>query len=254
MILGFTRLESCAIGIIGACDGPTSIYFSSRYAPHLLGAISVAAYSYMSLVPIIQPPIMRLLTSKKERMIKMESFKSSVSPSARMIFPILVTIFTCLVAPNGAPLIGTLMLGNFLRECGAVNRLSQAAQNELINVVTLFLGISIGATMSAEKFMNLATLKIFILGLVAIALGTACGVLLGKIMCFFSKGRINPLIGAAGISAFPMSARVVQIEGQKANPQSFLLMHAISVNTGGQIGSVLAAAIMMSIITQMGLI
>lgn len=253
LLLGFNKLESCAIGIIGACDGPTSIYFSSLYAPHLLGAISVAAYSYMSLVPIIQPPIMRLMTSKQERQIKMPVFKSSVSQTTRIIFPILVTLFTCLVAPKGAPLIGMLMLGNFLKECGVVNRLSHTAQNELVNIVTLLLGISIGATMSADKFMKLDTLKVFALGFIAISLGTACGILIVKLMNVLSKGKINPLIGAAGISAFPMSARVVQIEGQKANPQNFLLMHAVSVNTGGQIGSVLAAAIMMSAIIQMGI-
>ncbi|MFH1231442.1 MAG: sodium ion-translocating decarboxylase subunit beta [Planctomycetota bacterium] len=248
LILGFERLESCAIGIIGACDGPTSIYFSSKYAPHLLGAISVAAYSYMSLVPIIQPPIMRLLTTQKERVIKMETVQSSVSPTVKILFPIMATLFICLIAPKGAPLVGMLMLGNFLKEAGVVNRLSQSAQNELINIVTLLLGITIGATMSADKFIQTNTFFIFLLGLIAIILDTACGLLIAKIMCLFSGGKINPLIGAAGISAFPMSARVVQKVGQKANPQNFLLMHAVSVNAGGQIGSIMAAAVMLSII------
>jgi len=249
LLLGFEKLESCAIGIIGACDGPTSIYFSSKYAPNLLGAISVAAYSYMSLVPIIQPPIMRLLTTKKERAIKMENTRTAVSPVVRILFPIISTIFICLIAPKGAPLVGMLMLGNFLKESGVVNRLSQTAQNEMTNIVTLLLGVSIGATMIADKFINQTTLLIFILGLVAIILDTVCGLLIAKAMCFFSGGKINPLIGAAGISAFPMSARVVQIVGQKANPQSFLLMHAIGVNAGGQIGSIMAAAVMLSIIS-----
>ncbi|MEK7448608.1 MAG: sodium ion-translocating decarboxylase subunit beta [Planctomycetota bacterium] len=252
--LGFTKLEACSIGIIGACDGPTSIYFSSRYARDLLGAISVAAYSYMALVPIIQPPLMRLLTTRKERTTRMDTLKVSVSTPVKIIFPIVVTIFTCLIAPKGAPLIGMLMLGNFLKESGVVQRLAQSAQNELINVVTLLLGICIGATMSADIFLKETTLKIFALGLVAIVLDTVCGVLLGKIMYRFSKGKINPLIGAAGISAFPMSARVVQREGQRADPQNFLLMHAVSVNAGGQIGSVMAAAIMLSTLSGMGII
>lgn len=248
----FSRPEACAIGIIGACDGPTSIIFAKRYAPALAGAIMVAAYSYMSLVPIIQPPIMRLLTTKKERMTKMGTLKTSVSKTVRIIFPVMVTVFTCLVAPKGAPLIGLLMLGNFLKECGVVGRLSQAAQNELINVITLLLGISIGATMEADKFLQQTTLMVFGLGLIAIILDTVCGVLLGKLMYRLSGGKINPLIGAAGISAFPMSARVVQREGQKADPQNFLLMHAISVNAGGQIGSIMAAGVMLSVLNGMG--
>lgn len=252
--MGFSKLDSCAIGIIGACDGPTAIYVTAKYAPHLLGAVSVAAYSYMSLVPILQPPIMRLLTTKKERMIIMRTSSRSVSKTVLRLFPILVTVITCLIAPLGAPLIGMLMLGNFLRESGVVERLAQSAQNEIVNVVTLLLGISIGATMSGDQFLQRTTILIFGLGLIAISLDTVAGVLLGKIMCVFSRGKINPLIGAAGISAFPMSARVVQIEGQKAHPQNFLLMHAIGANASGQIGSVVAAAVMLSVLRGMGLI
>ncbi|MEW6026705.1 MAG: sodium ion-translocating decarboxylase subunit beta [Planctomycetota bacterium] len=254
LMLGFSKVDSCAIGIIGACDGPTAIFFSSQYAPGLLGAISVAAYSYMSLVPIIQPPIMKMLTTKKERMINMGVTKISVRPVVKIIFPIIVTIFVSLIAPKGAPLIGMLMLGNFLRECGVVQRLSNTAQNELANIVTLLLGISIGATMSGDSFVRLSTLKVFALGLVAIVLDTACGIFLGKLMNVLSGGKINPLIGAAGISAFPMSARCVQKVGQQANPQNFLLMHAVSVNTGGQVGSIVAAAIMISLIIKLGLV
>lgn len=253
LLIGFDRLESCAIGIIGACDGPTAIYVSSKYAPSLLPAISIAAYSYMSLVPIIQPPIMRLLTTPEERGIKMETVKTSVSYPVKVLFPIVVVIFTCLVAPKGAPLIGMLMFGNFLKESKVVGRLSLSAQNELINVITLLLGISIGATMQGANFLKMQTIAIFGLGLVAIGLDTVCGVLMGKIMCRLSGGKINPLIGAAGISAFPMSARVVQMEGQKANPQNFLLMHAFGVNAGGQIGSVMAAAAMLSVLNRMGI-
>lgn len=255
LIIGFNKLESCAIGIIGACDGPTAIYVSSKYLTNesLIGAIAVAAYSYMSLVPLIQPPIMRALTTPKERIINMGTLKSSVSAPVRIMFPVVVTVFTCLAAPQGAPLIGFLMLGNFLRESGVVARLSQSAQNELINIVTLLLGICIGGTMAADKFLKPQIVIVFGLGLVAIILDTVCGLLLGKLMCRLSGGKINPLIGAAGISAFPMSARVVQKEGQKAHPQNFLLMHALSVNAGGQIGSVIAAAVMLQVLSQMGI-
>jgi oxaloacetate decarboxylase beta subunit len=254
LLMGFDRLDSCAIAIIGACDGPTAIYVSSKYARSLLPAISIAAYSYMSLVPLIQPPIMRLLTTRKERIIKMEITKSSVSYPVKILFPIVVVIFTCLVAPKGAPLIGMLMLGNFLKESGVVNRLSNSAQNELTNVITLLLGISIGATMQGANFLKMQTIAIFGLGLAAIVLDTVCGLIMGKIMCRLSGGKINPLIGAAGISAFPMSARVVQREGQKADPQNFLLMHAFGVNAGGQIGSVMAAAVMLSVLNGMGIV
>ncbi|MFA5795075.1 MAG: sodium ion-translocating decarboxylase subunit beta [Candidatus Brocadiia bacterium] len=250
--LGFSRLDACTIGIIGACDGPTSIYFSSKFSPQLLAAVSVAAYSYMSLVPLIQPPLMRALTTKKEREVNMGFVNQSVSPTVRKLFPIVVTVFTCLVAPMGAPLIGTLMLGNLLRESLVTERLSQTAQNELVNIVTLLLGTCIGATMNAENFLKGQTLIIFGLGLIAISLDTVCGLFLGKIMYRLSGGKVNPLIGAAGISAFPMAARVVQAEGHKADSQNFLLMHAVGVNVGGQIASIMAAAIMLSVLQGMG--
>ncbi|MBI2954622.1 MAG: sodium ion-translocating decarboxylase subunit beta [Chloroflexi bacterium] len=253
LALGFTKLEATTIGIIGAADGPTTIYFASKFAPHMLGAVSVAAYSYMSLVPLIQPPIMRLLTTQKEREIMMPAIKRTTSKRVKILFPIVVTLITSIIAPLGTPLIGMLMLGNFMRESGAVERLSNMAQNELCNIVTLLLGISIGATMQAEYFLRPQTLLIFALGLVAICLDTATGVVFGKIMCFATRGKVNPLIGAAGISAFPMSARVVQSVGMKANPRNHLLMHAAGANMGGQIGSVMAAAVLLSIITGLGL-
>lgn len=254
LLLGFTKLEAVAIGIIGACDGPTSIYVTSKYAPHLLGAVSVAAYCYMSLVPILQPPIMRMLTSEKERQIVMKYQKKSVSKAAKIIFPIAVTLITGLIAPLGTPLMGTLMLGNLLRESGVADRLVKASQNEIANVVTLFLGISIGATMAGPLFLKTQTLIVLGLGLVAICLDTAMGIFLAKLMNWISGGKVNPLIGAAGTSAFPMSARVVQVEGQRANKKNYLLMHAMGVNTGGQIGSVLAAAVMLSLLKGMGIV
>jgi carboxybiotin decarboxylase len=254
LLLGFTKLEAVAIGIIGACDGPTSIYVTSKYAPHMLGAVSVAAYCYMSLVPILQPPIMRALTSEKERQIVMKYQKKAVSKAARIIFPVAVTLVTGLIAPMGTPLMGTLMLGNLLRESGVADRLVKASQNEIANVVTLLLGISIGATMAGPLFLKTQTLIVLGLGLVAICLDTAMGIFLAKLMNWISGGRINPLIGAAGISAFPMSARVVQVEGQKANKRNYLLMHAMGANTGGQIGSVLAAAVMLSLLKGMGIV
>jgi oxaloacetate decarboxylase beta subunit len=253
LALGYTQLESLAIGIIGACDGPTAIYVTSNYAPHLLGSVSVAAYSYMSLVPIIQPPIMRFLTTERERKISMHSTRKSVSRNTRVLFPILVTLFTAVVAPMGIPLMGPLMLGNLMKESGCVERLANASANEIANVVTLLLGLTIGATMEASQFLNVRTLGIFALGFIAITLDTAMGVLFGKLMCFATGGKINPLIGAAGISAFPMSARVVQTVGLQYNKKSHLLMHAMGANTGGQIGSVMAAAIMLSIVSGMGL-
>jgi len=254
LLLGFTKMESVAIGIIGACDGPTAIYVTSKYAPHMLGAVSVAAYCYMSMVPIIQPPIMRALTSVEERKIVMKYQKKSVSHTVKILFPIGVTLLTCLIAPMGTPLMGTLMLGNLLKESGVADRLVKASQNEIANVVTLLLGISIGATMAGPVFLKPQTLIILGLGLVAISLDTATGIFLGKLMKVFSGGKVNPLIGAAGISAFPMSARVVQVEGQKANKKSYLLMHAMGANTGGQIGSVLAAAVMLSLLKGMGIV
>jgi oxaloacetate decarboxylase beta subunit len=252
--LGFTRLEAVAIGIIGACDGPTAIYVTSKYAPHMLGAVSVAAYCYMSMVPIIQPPIMRALTSVEERKIVMTYKKKSISPSVKVLFPIAVTLVTCLIAPMGTPLMGTLMLGNLLRESGVADRLVKASQNEIANIVTLLLGISIGATMAGPVFLKADTLIVLGLGLVAISLDTAMGIFLAKLMKILSGGKVNPLIGAAGISAFPMSARVVQVEGQKANKKNYLLMHAMGANTGGQIGSVLAAAVMLSLLKGMGIV
>ncbi len=252
LAIGFSRLESVSIAIIGACDGPTAIYVTSQYAPHLLGAVSVAAYSYMSLVPIIQPPIMRLLTTERERKVVMGSVKKSVSKTAKILFPIIVTLVTSLIAPQGTPLMGMLMLGNLMRESGAVERLKRASENEIANVVTLFLGLSIGATMQASKFLRAETLMVLGLGLLAIALDTAMGVLFGKLMCLATRGKVNPLIGAAGISAFPMAARVAQIEGQKHNKKNYLLMHAMGANTGGQIGSIMAAAIILSLMKGLG--
>lgn len=254
LFLGFTKMESVAIGIIGACDGPTAIYVTSQYAPHMLGAVSVAAYCYMSMVPIIQPPIMRALTSKEERQIPMTYRKKAVPPIVKILFPIVVTLVTCLIAPMGTPLMGTLMLGNLLKESGVADRLVKASQNEIANIVTLLLGISIGATMAGPVFLKPQTLMVLGLGLVAISLDTAMGIFLAKLMKILSGGKVNPLIGAAGISAFPMSARVVQVEGQKANKKNYLLMHAMGANTGGQIGSVLAASVMLSLLKGMGII
>jgi oxaloacetate decarboxylase beta subunit len=253
LLLGFSQMDAVAIGIIGACDGPTSIYVTSKYAPHLLGAVSVAAYGYMSLVPLIQPPIMRILTTDRERKIKMEYPKKSASPALKILFPVVVTIVTCLIAPMGTPLMGMIMLGNLMRESGAVNRLTKASENEIANVVTLLLGLSIGATMEGAAFLKPQTLLILGLGFIAICLDTVAGVLFGKLMCLLTKGKINPLIGAAGISAYPMAARVVQAEGRKYDENNWLLMHAIGANTGGQIGSVMAAAIMLSVLKGMGI-
>jgi len=253
LMLGFSQLDAVAIGIIGACDGPTSIYVTSKFAPHLLGAVSVAAYSYMSLVPLIQPPIMRMLTTEKERKVRMEYPKKSVSTTTKILFPIVVTIVTCIIAPMGTPLMGMIMLGNLMRESGVVSRLTSASENEISNIVTLLLGLSIGATMEGSKFLNTQTLMILGLGFIAICLDTVTGVLFGKLMCFLTKGKINPLIGAAGISAYPMAARVAQHEGRKYDEDNWLLMHAIGANTGGQIGSVMAAAIMLSVLKGMGI-
>jgi oxaloacetate decarboxylase beta subunit len=238
LVLGFTKLEAVSIGIIGACDGPTAIYVTSQYAPHLLGAVSVAAYSYMSLVPVFQPPIMRWFTTKEERMINMGTVRKSASKTTKIVFPLVVTVIGGLIAPRGLPLLGTIMLGNLMKECGAVSRLTKASENEIANIVTLLLGISIGATMDGRVFLTPQT----------------CGVLFGKVMKVVTGGKVNPLIGAAGISAYPMSARVVQKEGQKYNPKNYLLMHAMGANTGGQVGSVMAAAVMLSILKGMGII
>jgi len=254
LALGFPQRDAVAIGIIGACDGPTAIYVTSKYAPHLLGAVSVAAYSYMSLVPVIQPPIMKLLTSKEERVINMGTVKKSVSKTTKILFPLVVTVIGGLIAPMGLPLLGTIMLGNLMKESGAVSRLTKASENEIANIVTLLLGISIGATMDGRVFLNPQTLIILALGFLAICLDTVCGVLFGKLMKVMTGGKINPLIGAAGISAYPMSARVVQREGQKYNPKNYLLMHAMGANTGGQVGSVMAAAVMLSVLKGIGII
>ena len=254
LAVGFDKLDAVAVAIIGACDGPTAIYVSSRYAPHLLGAVSIAAYSYMSLVPLIQPPIMRLLTTDREKKIVMRIEKQSVSKTTKIFFPVVVTIATSLIAPKGTPLIGMLMLGNLMRECGVVERLKHTSENELANIVTLLLGLSIGATMEAEKFLQQQTLIVLVLGFIAISLDTVMGVLFGKLMCLLSGGKINPLIGAAGISAFPMSARVVQTVGQRYNKKNHLLMHALSANAGGQVGSIIAAAVMLSVLAGMGIV
>ena len=255
LALGFDKLDAVAVAVIGACDGPTAIYVSSKFAPHMLGAVSVAAYSYMSLVPLIQPPIMRALTTEKERTIIMSAAKSQpISKAAKIAFPIVVTIFASILAPKGAPLIATVMLGNLFRESGCVDRLKNCSENELTNIVTLLLGLCIGATMEADKFLKAQTLLVLLLGFVAISLDTAVGLLFGKAMCFMTGGKINPLIGAAGISAYPMAARVVQTQGQLYDKHNFLLMHAMGANTGGQIGSVAAAAVMLSVLKGLGMI
>lgn len=254
LALGFTKLEAVCIGIIGACDGPTAIYVTQQYAPHLMGAVSVAAYSYMSLVPIIQPPIMRILTTQKERTVKMKIVQNTVSENTRILFPLVVTGVTGLIAPKGLPLMGMIMLGNFLKESGVVARLTKASENEIANIVTLFLGLAIGGTMQGDKFLTSQTLAIFSLGLVAICLDTVAGVMFGKLMYVLSGGKVNPLIGAAGISAYPMAARVVQAQGQRYDRKNYLLMHAMGANTGGQIGSVMAAAIMLSVLKGLGLV
>ena len=246
VILGFTPAEAASIGIIGGADGPTAIYLTTRLAPHLLPAIAIAAYSYMALIPLIQPPLMRLLTTKKEREVKMEQLRE-VSKLEKIAFPIVVSIFTILLLPSVAPLIGMLMLGNLFKESGVVERLSNTAQNGLINVVTIFLGTTVGATAAAENFLRPETLKIIGLGLFAFMLSTVGGLLFGKLMCFLSGGKINPLIGSAGVSAVPMAARVSQVEGRKANPSNFLLMHAMGPNVAGVIGSAVAAGVLLTL-------
>jgi carboxybiotin decarboxylase len=251
--LGFEKQEAVSIAVIGACDGPTAIYVTSKFAKELLPAVSIAAYSYMSLVPIIQPPIMRLMTSKKERATLMATGDKKVSKRVKILFPVVAGLITMLIAPMGAPLMGMLMLGNFMKESGVLGRLVDVSTGALVNTVTLLLGLTIGASMLGGNFLRWQTILILALGLLAIALDTVAGVALGKLMRVISKGKINPLIGAAGTSAFPMSARVVQKEGQKANPRSFLLWHAIGANTGGQIGSVMAAAVMMAIMYGLGI-
>ncbi|MBO5659618.1 MAG: sodium ion-translocating decarboxylase subunit beta [Bacteroidaceae bacterium] len=244
-IFGFNPQEAASIGIIGGADGPTAIFLTTKLAPHLLGPIAVAAYSYMALVPVIQPPIMRALTTKKERMIRMKQLRT-VSKKEKIVFPIVVAIVVSLILPSAASLIGCLMLGNLMKESGVVERLSKAVQNELNNIVVIFLGTTVGATATAESFMNFQTISILCVGIVAFGVGSAGGVLLAKFMNLFLKEKINPLIGSAGVSAVPMAARVSQVEGQKADPRNFLLMHAMGPNVAGVIGSAVAAGILLS--------
>lgn len=247
IFLGFSPNQAGAISIIGGADGPTAIFVTSKLSPDLLGPIAVAAYSYMALIPIIQPPIMKLLTTKQERAVKMEQLRD-VSKTEKILFPIVITVFVSLVLPDAATLVGMLMFGNILKESGVTKRLSQTAQNELLNVITILLGVSVGATASGTVFLNVKTLSIIVLGLVAFCFGTAGGVLFGKLMYKISKGKVNPLIGAAGVSAVPMSARIVQKIGQEENPSNFLLMHAMGPNVSGVIGSAVAAGILISVL------
>ena len=244
--INFTERQAASIAIIGGADGPTAIFLTSKLAPELLGAIAVAAYSYMALVPIIQPPIMRALTTEKERQVVMTELRV-VSKTEKILFPIMVTLICVLLLPSAAPLIGMLMLGNLMRESGVVERISKTAQNELMNIVTIFLGITVGATANAENFLRPTTLLIIALGLIAFSVGTAGGVLLGKLMYAITGGKVNPLIGSAGVSAVPMAARVAQKEGQKANPSNFLLMHAMGPNVAGVIGSAVAAGVLLTL-------
>ena len=244
--VGFTGPEAASIGIIGGADGPTAIFLTTKLAPHLLGAIAVAAYSYMALIPMIQPPFMKLLTTPKQRAIKMEQTRH-VSKAEKIVFPVVVTIFVALLLPDTAPLIGCLMLGNLLRECGVTERLSDTAQNALMNIVTILLSTSVGATMVGSNFLTVQTLSIVVLGVVAFIISTCGGLLGGLIMCWATKGKVNPLIGSAGVSAVPMAARVANKEGQKANPSNFLLMHAMGPNVAGVIGSAIAAGFLLSV-------
>lgn len=244
ILLGFTGNEAASIGIIGGADGPTALYLTSKLAPNLLPSIAIAAYSYMALVPLIQPPIMKILTTEKERVIKMEQLRE-VSQKEKILFPIVVTIFTILLLPSAASLIGMLMLGNLLKESKRVPLLVDAITNSLMYIVSIMLGLTVGAKATASQFLNIDTIKIIVLGLIAFSIGTAGGVLIGKVMCRLTKGKVNPLIGAAGVSAVPMAARVVQKEGQKYNHSNFLLMHAMGPNVAGVIGSAVAAGMLM---------
>lgn len=244
VLLGFTGPEAASIGIIGGADGPTALYLTTKLAPHLLGPIAVAAYSYMALVPIIQPPIMKALTTEEERKVMMKQLRP-VSKKEKIIFPIMITVVVSLLLPSAAPLVGMLMLGNLMRECGVVDRLSDTAQNALMNIVVIFLGLTVGATTNAQTFLTKQTISIIALGLVAFSIGTAGGVLFGKIMYKVTGGKINPLIGSAGVSAVPMAARVSQKVGQEANPKNFLLMHAMGPNVAGVIGSAVAAGLLL---------
>jgi len=249
VLLGFPLNQAASIGVIGAIDGPTSIFVASKLAPELLAPIAVAAYSYMSLVPIIQPPIMRLMTTKAERRIRMDYAPRPVTRRARILFPIIVTFVVGILVPDATPLISMLMLGNLLRESGVVERLNKSAQNEIANIATLFLGTTIGSTMSANSFLNLTTLSILLLGLLAFALDTVAGLFFGKIMAFLSRGKINPLLGAAGISAFPMAGRLVSQLAQEEDFDNYLLMHAMGANTAGQLGSVMAGGVLLAIVS-----
>ena len=246
IVLGFTGPQAASIGIIGGADGPTAILLTSKLAPELLGAIAIAAYSYMALIPMIQPPLMRMLTTKEERECKMDQLRT-VTKTERIVFPIVVAAFVILLLPDTAPLIGCLMLGNLFKECGVTERLSDTAQNALMNIVTIFLGISVGATTVADRFLNFQTIAIIFLGLFAFCFSTVGGLLLGKLLCKLTGGKINPLIGSAGVSAVPMAARVSQMEGQKANPSNFLLMHAMGPNVAGVIGSAVAAGFLLAL-------
>ncbi|WP_448375862.1 sodium ion-translocating decarboxylase subunit beta [Fervidobacterium sp.] len=250
-LLGFDIKQAASIGIIGAADGPTSIYVAGRFAKELLGPITVAAYSYMSLVPIIQPPVIKALTTKEERMIKMPAKGLKISKQMRIIFPILVTIISSIIAPSATALIGFLMFGNLLRECGVLNSMAKSAQTELANIVTIFLGLSIGSTMTADKFLKPQTLYILLLGMVAFVFDTAGGVLFAKFLNLFLKHKINPMLGATGISAFPMSARVIHNLGRKEDPTNYLLMYAVGANVAGQIGSVLAGGILIALVSSL---
>ena len=247
VFLGFTGQEAGAIGIIGGADGPTAIFVTTKLAPHLLGSIAIAAYSYMALVPIIQPPIMRALTTKKERAVVMEQLRP-VSKLEKIIFPVLIVVVISILLPDAAPLVGMLMFGNLLKESGVCDRLSKTAQNELMNIITIFLGTTVGATATGENFLSVSTLKIIALGLIAFMMGTAFGVLFGKVMYKFTGGKVNPLIGSAGVSAVPMAARVSQKVGQEENPGNFLLMHAMGPNVAGVIGSAVAAGVLLSVL------
>ncbi len=246
VLLGFTGKEAASIGIIGGADGPTAIFLTSRLAPHLLGAIAVAAYSYMALIPLIQPPIMNLMTTPEQRKIKMVQTRQ-VSKTEKIIFPIVVTIFVAMLLPDTAPLIGCLMLGNLFKETGVTDRLSDTVQNALMNIVTILLSTAVGATMIGSRFLTVETLKIVLLGVIAFGISTAGGLLGGQVMCALTKGKVNPLIGSAGVSAVPMAARVSNVQGQKANPSNFLLMHAMGPNVAGVIGSAIAAGFLLSV-------
>ncbi|MEW5827476.1 MAG: sodium ion-translocating decarboxylase subunit beta [Chloroflexota bacterium] len=251
VLLGFPLNQAASIGVIGAIDGPTSIFVATKLAPELLAPIAVAAYSYMSLIPIIQPPLMKLLTTKKERMIRMEYAPRPISQRTLVVFPIAITVVVGLLVPEATPLISMLMLGNLLKVSGVVDRLNKAAQNEIINIATLFLGLVVGATMTASAFLNWGTGKIMLLGLLAFALDTVAGLLFGKLMAFLSGGKINPLIGAAGISAFPMAGRLAARVAQDEDFENFILMHAMGANTAGQLGSVMAGGILLAIVSHL---